>query len=195
MIDVRRLQGDELSQSINALAELRMTVFRDFPYLYEGSAEYEKVYLQTYLRSPRSVMIAAYDRGKIIGASSAIPLVDENDYIKKPFIDAGMNLDEIFYFGESVLLKQYRGFGLGNQFFDGREQAAMSYGDYNKTSFCAVQRPPDHPMRPQDFRPLDGFWEKRGYHKRPDLKAEFSWTEVGDTKETPKTMMYWMKEW
>lgn len=195
MIEVRRLQGPELAQSINALADLRMRVFRDFPYLYDGSAEYEKIYLKTYLQSPRCVMIAAYHGDKIVGASSALPLLDENDYIQKPFVEAGMNLSKIFYFGESVLLKDYRGFGIGNQFFDAREDIAMSYGVYDKTCFCAVQRPENHPLRPEGFRPLDAFWEKRGYRKHLDLQAEFSWKEIGASEESPQKMVYWMKEW
>lgn len=194
-VAVRRLVGAELHGSIDALAELRIAVFRDFPYLYDGSADYEKKYLETYLKSERCALIAAYDGDRIIGAASALPLLDETAEVQAPFRKAGIELARVFYFGESVLRKEYRGHGLGNKFFDGREEVARSFGDYDLTCFCAVQRPDDHPARPKDYRPLNGFWEKRGYRIRQDLQSEFSWKEVGGREETPHKMTYWMKEW
>lgn len=194
-IDVRRLVGEELRRSIGALADLRIEVFRDFPYLYDGDLDYEKKYLDVYLRSPRCAMIAAYDGDRIVGAASALPLLDEADYVQAPFRRAGIEPGRVFYFGESVLREEYRGHGLGNKFFDGREAVARSFGDYDLTCFCAVQRPDDHPRRPKDYRPLNGFWEKRGYRIRPDLRSEFSWKDLDEATESPKRMVYWMKEW
>jgi hypothetical protein len=140
-------------------------------------------------------VIAAFDGDKMVGAATAIPLEDENDYVQEPFHKAKMNISEIFYFGESILLKNYRGLGLGHQFFDGREKAALSYPQFKMTTFCAVQRPADHPMRPPSYRPLDEFWMKRGYNKIPDLTSLFGWKDIGEQEETKKLMMYWMKEW
>ena len=51
-----------------------MTVFRAFPYLYDGSVNYEERYLQTYIRSPRAVIVSASDGGTIVGAATALPL-------------------------------------------------------------------------------------------------------------------------
>ena len=129
----------------------------------------------------------------MIGAATALPLKDEADYVKEPFIKAQMKLEDIYYFGESVLLKNYRGLGLGHEFFNGRESAAKKFG-FLTTSFCGVQRSTDHPMRPKDYRPLDEFWIKRGYTKHDSLKSEFKWLDIGDKDETNKTMIYWMKQ-
>lgn len=195
VIEVRRLVGVDLSNAIDALADLRIQVFKEFPYLYDGTKAYEKNYLDVYLKSSRAAMIAAFDGSKIIGAASALPLLDENDYIKEPFIKAGFDLNRIFYFGESVLLKQYRGHGLGHRFFDAREEVALSFNQYNITCFCAVDRPSDHSQRPADYQPLNNFWQKRGYKKYEQLKSTFSWKEIGEQRESPKSMSYWMKEW
>jgi hypothetical protein len=56
-----------------------------------------------------------------------------------------------------------------------------------------VQRPADHPARPPGYEPLDTFWRRRGFAPRPDLLCEMAWTEVGETVETSKTLMFWMK--
>lgn len=190
---VESFYQEDILPLIPKLAELRIKVFHDFPYLYEGSLDYEKNYLKIYTESLRSVVVAAFDSDKLIGAATALPLSDEADYVQAPFLKAGIATDDIYYFGESVLLKEYRGKGLGHLFFDGREAAALKY-EFKFTAFCAVERPADHPMRPDHYSPLDEFWKKRGYEKRNELKSKFSWTDIGQSIETIKTMTYWMKK-
>ncbi|MGZ3789449.1 MAG: GNAT family N-acetyltransferase [Bacteriovorax sp.] len=191
-ISVKSFYGSEIIPLVLELAKLRIAVFRDFPYLYEGNLDYEKNYLKVYTDSKKSVLVAAFDGERLIGAATALPLIDEADYVKEPFIKAKMNLEDIYYFGESVLLKEYRGLGIGHQFFDGRENAAVKFG-FHVTCFCGVKRPIDHPMRPKDFTPLDEFWKKRGYEKQEQLTSEFSWPDIGELGETKKTMIYWLR--
>ncbi|MGZ3857682.1 MAG: GNAT family N-acetyltransferase, partial [Bacteriovorax sp.] len=143
-ISVKSFYGSEIIPLVLELAKLRIVVFRDFPYLYEGNLDYEKNYLKVYTDSKKSVLVAAFDGERLIGAATALPLIDEADYVKEPFIKAKMNLEDIYYFGESVLLKEYRGLGIGHQFFDGRENAAVKFG-FHVTCFCGVKRPIDHP--------------------------------------------------
>ena len=40
---------------------------------------------------------------------------------------------------------------------------------------------------------LDCFWARRGYVRRPDLACEMAWSDIGDTAETSKTLVFWMK--
>jgi GNAT superfamily N-acetyltransferase len=129
----------------------------------------------------------------MIGATTCIPLLDETAEVQEPFLKADYPLDQVFYFGESILLSDYRGRGLGHRFFDEREQHAASFGTFAMTCFCAVQRPQDHPMRPVGYQPLDGFWEKRGYRKMPELQSIFSWPDIGQVHSTPKPMIYWSR--
>lgn len=178
---------------IPKLAELRIKIFRDYPYLYEGSLDYETNYLKIYTSSTQSVIVAVFDEDVLVGAATAIPLRDEADYIQKPFLDAGIDTTEIYYFGESVLLKEYRGQGVGHKFFEGREAAALKFG-FSTTCFCAVERPEGHSMKPVDYSPLDEFWKKRGYTQHSELRSEFSWPDIGEKEETLKPMIYWMKQ-
>ena len=50
--------GVDTSSLFEELAALRIEVFRDFPYLYEGSLEYEKEYLNTYSQSADSMIFS-----------------------------------------------------------------------------------------------------------------------------------------
>ncbi|MBK9553035.1 MAG: GNAT family N-acetyltransferase [Saprospiraceae bacterium] len=185
--------GADTSSLFEELAALRIEVFRDYPYLYEGSLEYEKEYLRTYSRSADSMIFSVYDGGKMVGATTCIPLIDESKEVIEPFINSRYKLDEIFYFGESILLKPYRGLGLGHRFFDEREKHALSFGNYKFTCFCAVQRPDDHPKKPDGYRPNDKFWLHRGYAPEKGLVSEFEWLDMGKEKPTKKPMMYWMR--
>lgn len=193
MLSLKRLSGEELVRYIPEIAQLRIQVFRDFPYLYDGSLAYEQRYLQTYLKSAESVIILAVDGDKVVGASTGIPLKYETDDVKQPFIDAGYDVDKVFYCGESVLISSYRGQGAGVAFFEHREAHAREIGDFDYSCFCGVQRPKDHPARPDDFTPLDDFWRNRGYEKHLELNTTFSWKELNEQDESPKPMTFWMK--
>lgn len=186
-------QGAAMEMVFDDLAALRIAVFRDFPYLYEGSPAYEKEYLSTYANSERAFLFAVYDGNKMVGATTCIPLSDETAEVQAPFKKAGLAIDSIFYFGESILLPAYRGLGLGHRFFDEREKHAAGFGTYQTTCFCAVERI-NHPAQPADYRPNDAFWLKRGYHQVPDLKATMEWPDLGESVSTPKTMIFWMRQ-
>ncbi|WP_462151351.1 GNAT family N-acetyltransferase [Pseudoalteromonas xiamenensis] len=116
MIQIQVVTGAQISEFLDALAVLRIAIFRDFPYLYEGTLEYEKSYLSTYAKSNGALVVLILDDGKVVGASTGLPLSEETIEFKQPFIDAGYNVDEIFYCAESVLLPAYRGRGLGKRF-------------------------------------------------------------------------------
>ncbi len=186
-------QGAGILPFIDDLARLRIGVFRAFPYLYEGSLDYERGYLATYARSTESLFVLALDGETIVGASTGIPMREETEAFKAPFLAGGRNPDNIFYFGESVLLPAYRGRGIGVRFFTEREAHALR-GGFDCCCFCAVERPADHPLRPEGHAPLDDFWRRRGYRHHPDLRTTFSWRDVGDAEETAKPMSFWLKE-
>lgn len=190
-----RHTGAAIADVFEPLARLRIDVFRDFPYLYDGNTDYEREYLGVYARSERALLFCVHDGERMVGATTAIPLVDETDAVQAPFIRAGFDRSSIFYFGESILLPPYRGRGWGNRFFDEREQHALRFGDYHTTCFCAVDRPANHPLRPADYRPLDPFWQKRGYRKEPALTSVFVWPDLQEPEPTPKDMIYWTKSW
>ena len=185
--------GPGIAEVFDDLAKLRMAVFRDYPYLYEGSVEYEKGYLQTYLQSERSFLFAVYDGDAMVGATTCIPLKDETAEVRKPFEDAGFDMEAICYFGESILLPAYRGLGLGHRFFDEREAHARNLGGFENCCFCSVNRGDNHPLKPADYRPNDAFWLKRGYQKEPALQSTMEWPDLGEPVSTPKTMIFWIK--
>ncbi len=191
MIQTRSLTGDAVAEALDDLARLRIAVFRDWPYLYDGDLDYERDYLQAY-QSPGAVVVAAYDGARMIGAATGAPMEDHAGDFAAAFAQRPEPLDQIFYCAESVLLPEYRGHGLGHAFFDGREAQGRALGR-RFSAFCRVVRPQDHPLHPQDYRPLDGFWRKRGYAPLPGVVAEFEWKDIGAEVPTRKPLQFWMK--
>jgi len=190
---VEVFSGGEVAPLIPELARLRMAVFREWPYLYDGSLEYETRYLSKFVNLPESTLVVVRDGEQVVGASTALPLAQAEAEFQAPFVGAGLNPAEWYYFGESVLEPAYRGQGLGVAFFRLREARALELG-YRKVTFCAVERPAEHPLKPANYRPLDAFWQRRGFSKRPDLVCAFTWRDLGQPQETPKPMVFWVKQ-
>ncbi len=193
MISLQCYTASDILSVVDDLARLRVAVFREFPYLYEGSLEYEQKYLHTYTQGLDNVVVVARDGTWVVGASTGMPLVLENEEVVRPFVELGYAPEPIFYFGESVLLPEYRGQGLGVRFFEERENHAFERG-YKLATFCAVQRPLEHPRRPPDYVPLDSFWNKRGFVKYPELHTTFEWQDVDETAPSSKPMVFWTKK-
>jgi GNAT superfamily N-acetyltransferase len=193
-MEVRALSGDEIAARLGDLARLRITVFADYPYLYDGDEEYETSYLAEFAAAPEAVLVAAFDGDQVVGAATASPMWAQKPAFRAPFEERGIDTNRLFYFGESVLLPKYRGHGIGHAFFDQREEAAKADGA-NAACFGAVIREEDDPERPSWYRPLDGFWRKRGYEKVPGLISFLSWKQHGEPEERENRLQYWMRTW
>ncbi len=191
-IRVERVAGRDLAPWLDEVARLRVAVFRDWPYLYAGDFDYERGYLQAYARSAGSVVVLALDGERVVGASTGLPLADDTIEFQRPFLDAGRPVDDVFYFGESVLLPDYRGRGLGHAFFDHREAHARALGGFRWTAFCAVDHP-DDPPRPPAHRGNEAFWAKRGYLRQPGMTVRLAWQEIGEAAPSEKPLTFWLR--
>jgi GNAT superfamily N-acetyltransferase len=187
------LQGSEARSFVVELAQLRLKVFWDFPYLYEGTLEYEKNYLETYFKAQHSFVLLVKHRDTIVGATTGILAAEEEPGFRKPFEEAGLDVRKVFYFGESVLLKEHRGLGIGKMFFQKREEYARTLGFVSTLSFCAVIRDDHHPLRPADYTPLDSFWRSQGFQPQAGMETSYEWLDRGQDKPTIKKMQYWIK--
>ena len=129
----------------------------------------------------------------MIGAATAVPLEAETEEVKAPYRARVFDPAEVFYFGESVLLPEWRGRGIGVRFFEERKASARALGRFRQLSFAAVVRAPDDPRRPPGYTPLDGFWRRRGFSPVDCLTTNITWKEIGEAAETPKPLQAWMK--
>ncbi|HTZ71333.1 MAG TPA: GNAT family N-acetyltransferase [Acetobacteraceae bacterium] len=192
-VTVAMEDGAALARVLPDVARLRVTVFRAWPYLYDGTEAYETKYLETYVKAPGAGIAVARDGSAVVGASTCLPMPEAGAEVRAPFEAAGLHPADFFYFGESVLLPAYRGTGVGVRFFELREARARHSGRARFAAFCAVQRPPTHPLRPADAVGLELFWAHRGFTRRPDLVCRMAWKDIDTPGETEKTLTFWLK--
>lgn len=191
-VALRTLRGEALLRHLPSLGRLRGAVFRAWPYLYEADEAHEATYLGRYAEGDGAAVVVALDGDRAVGAATCQPMAQAHAPVREAFLAAGRDPAEHCYFGESVLLPEYRGQGVGVGFFAAREAVAREAG-LAVATFCAVERAPDDPRRPAGHLPLDGFWRKRGYIHHPELHCSFSWREVGGTAEVPHRLSFWLK--
>lgn len=192
MLTVAPVTGTALAGVLPSLARLRIAVFRDFPYLYDGDSAYEAAYLADFAAAEGAVIVVARDGDDIVGAATAAPLATQDTAWRAPLAAAGFDIARTFYFGESVLRGEYRGQGIGHAFFDHREAQARVRGATH-AAFCSVIRAADHPARPADHRPLDPFWHGRGYAPLAGVSASFDWKTVQGGDERHE-LQYWTRQ-
>jgi GNAT superfamily N-acetyltransferase len=187
------LRADALRAWLPRLAALRIAVFRDWPYLYDGAAGAEERYIASFAASPGAAVIAAIAGDRMVGCATCQPMAEANDRVQAALRARGIDPAALCYFGESVLLPEFRGQGAGVRFFTDREAHARALG-LRAAAFCAVVRNAHDPRRPPGHVPLDAFWAKRGYVPRADISVVFDWREVGDDHETPHALGFWVKD-
>ena len=143
-VRVAPLTGEALGDAMGDLARLRVTVFREWPYLYDGTPESEREYLATFTAAQDAIIVAALDGDEIVGVATGSPLGEHTAEFIPLFEAHGHEPSHIFYCGESVLLPAYRGQGIGHAFFDHREAFArrLVRADGGRYTHAAGRLPP-----------------------------------------------------
>ena len=191
-ISLESLSGAALLPHLDDVARLRIAVFRDWPYLYEGDLAYEREYLAAYAQSADSVVVLARDGDAVVGASTGIPLAQDSAGFQAPFLARGIDVTKVFYCGESVLLPAWRGRGIGHAFFDAREAHARRLGGFDWTAFAAVERDDSDPRRPPGHRGNEALWTRRGYVRQPGMTMHLHWNEVG-IGDVTHPLIFWLR--
>ena len=192
-ITISTLSGEAIKPYSALLGQMRLKLFKEFPYLYDGNRNdatraQEKEYDTTYEKSPNARLIVAKDGEKIVGFMTLIPLSEEMREIQQPFLDAGIDVQKYIYVGEVLILPEYRGQGILRRFFEEHNAYARTQ-KFSHSVFMAVDRPHNHPLRPSDYRELEPIWEHFGYKKMNDsMKVKFPWMQVDGEKEQMNTL-------
>ncbi|MDN3504706.1 MAG: hypothetical protein P0S95_03925 [Rhabdochlamydiaceae bacterium] len=71
-------RGEELKDLLPHIAKLRIEVFKEFPFLYEGTVEEEMPSLKKYFDMNDGLVVVATSDNKIVGLSTGYPLEYES---------------------------------------------------------------------------------------------------------------------
>lgn len=189
-IKVIPFTGKNIRVYLPSIARLRTDVMRDYPFFQDKKIDDELKLLKKYTLSPEAIVVIVFDGSKIVGASTGIPFVKENEIMHKPFLEKGMDPNHIYYFSESVLLKPYRGRGLAHHFFDLREHHVTQMKRFNHICFGII----DRPVEDKGYLPLNHFWQKRGFVEQGDLTCHLSWKDINQETPSDKKLTFWTKE-
>lgn len=193
-IHIRSFTGAGLKPYIHSVAKLRMEVFRDYPYFEEPDLDHETRYLKKLATCKEAIAVLIFDNTTLVGASLGYPLSIEEPAIQRPFKDKHLDIDSFYVFGDSALLKHYRGRGIGHHFYDARETHVRHYKKFKHICFCVPDCNESDPQRPKDYIPLHDFWRKRGYVHHPEMKCYLSWVQTDETHPSERRMGYWIKD-
>lgn len=186
------LTGPALTPLLPALGRLRIDVFAEWPYLYDGDEAYERDYLAAYAGTEGAAMVVAFAADEPVGAATCQPMAVTHAEVRDGFAASGRDPAAWCYFGESVLRPAFRGQGAGRAFFAGREAHARALG-LSGAAFCAVDRDPVDPRRPAGYRPLDPFWGALGYRRQGDVTCTLEWRELGQDQDSPHRLTFWTR--
>lgn len=189
--------GQDIKPHIAQLAELRIRGFRDFPYLYAGSVAYERHYLEGYLTEPRAMLLRVLDGGQLVAAATATPLVSSTEIVADGpalFAAAGHDPKTFYYYAEILVEPSHRGRGIAPLVYAERQRYAQGWG-YQHLCLAVVQREPDHPLKPRDYKSPERIWARDGFVPT-DMTFTFQWPTIqvdGRVVEADNRMRFWTK--
>jgi len=191
-ISEKLLTGAAIAGALDALASLRLDIFPEYPYLYQGRREDELAYLRTYADKPDAAVILACDGDAVIGAATGMPLIHEDAQLLDAFADSDLPLDDIYYVGELLSRPDYRHGGLGQKLLAKMDSHICSLGRYRNLTCATVERHDNHPLRPTDYIPITRFLARTGFVRLPGIITHFEWRET-DGEKRNHAMQFWLK--
>jgi len=192
MIHIQPFHGWQAELYIKELARLRIEVFRDFPYLYDGNMDYEENYLKTLIDAPNNFIVMAFNGAEVVGAATALPLEHETYNISHPVAAGGYDISKVYYLGESIIRAPYRSKGINKKFFKAAERRAKSLGEFDFLAFCNVERPIDHPAYPAGYTEPRDHWCSLGFQST-DIICNITWKDLHEASATSKNLRFWIK--
>lgn len=187
------LTGSNIESCLDALAALRLEIFREYPYLYEGLREDELCYLKSYVAAPDACVILSQESGTIEGAVTGMPLIHEDAQMLSGFTENSLDVEGFYYVGELLLYQAFRNRGLGSKLLGQMEAHIRSLGKYCKLTCATLERPDDHPARPLEYTPITRFLAHSGFVMLPGVTTQFPWRETDGVKRE-HLMHFWVKE-
>jgi len=133
------------------------------------------------------------DDEKVIGAVTGIPLAEAGEKFLIPFA-TNQPVDSIFYLGEILLLKDYRGKGIGYQLYKMFEDWVRKKQQYQTIAIVEVIRDQHDPRKPKHYTPVHKLWEKLGYVEHPEMAIQASYKEVDSDGKIPHSLVYSFKD-
>ena len=195
MMNIQIHTGDSINNYSPILAQWRIQYFNEFPYLYVGTFEYERSYIDAYIKGKDSMLVTVEIDNKVIAIASGIALLSEFDIVSSSaqLLKNLVKIETCAYLGEMIIDEEHRGQGLSRIIISKQEEYFKSLG-YTHTCFLTVVRT-NHPLEPQNYINPSTFWNPIGYIKT-NIISSYNWPTIqpnGEVIEMDNEMVYWIK--
>jgi len=193
VIIIEILKGNEVIAYLPKLAELRLSFYREYPYLYEGNLADEENYLSLYANSENSLLAVAKNGEEVVAAVTGIPLLESAEENIKLFAQKGIPAEHLFYLGEIVLSQEYQKSGVQQELYQQFEKAVIGLKRYDAIVVCEIERGSEDSKRVSSALSSEVCWEGRGFTRQPEWSTHYTWKDVGDVETTHHLMVFWGK--
>lgn len=196
-ISYKVLKGVEVQTILPFIAEQRIKLFAEYPYLYKGTLEEENSYLSWFSNLKNTVVIVVYLESKPIGFITGTSFVDFEEHFNGStvlFKNIQFDPQEFFYCAEVIVLPNYQGNKLSSKLFFLLESHAIQSG-FKKLCFV-TETHEEHPLKPIDYISNESIWRHLGYAKT-NIHIHFNWETIqsdGDTHNQEHKLTYWIKD-
>ncbi len=194
-MSIKTFRGESIGPFLEDITDLCLTIYKEYPYCYEGTKEEYFPFIEYYAQSDHGIACLLFDSNRPVGVAIGMPMSEMREKYKAPFTDARSyeNFNEIFYLGEFLLLKDYRGRGWGKKIYLEFEYAVDETENFKKMCFCKIDESNQTNLKPENYKPLDKFWKKKGFNKCDDITVIVNWKNVGELDDSPHKLVYWLK--
>ncbi len=171
--------GNNFIPYIDIISQLRIEIFKEYPYLYKGDLDYEKKYMQGYLTDHQAMIALASINERIVGISTGIPLISDSEIVmdaKKVFAKDNIDISDYYYYGEMIILPEHRRKGLATQLCCAQNKVIKRWG-FKHVCILTVVRGEDHPLKPTNYISQESLWKSLGFSKN-NLTINYSWPTI-----------------
>jgi len=193
-LTMKTFTGSAIRPYLSCVARLSVEVFREYPYLCDTHVENEIDLLKKYALSEDSIAVILFEGSTVVGAATGIPLSQESESLIKPFKQKNLDVSKYYHFGEALLLKPYRGRGVGHHFYELREDHAKKLEGFEYACLYTLDRTEEEAKKHTEYYPLDDFWRKRGFVHHKELITIQHWKDLHDDHTSEKECSFWIKK-
>ena len=198
-IEINIYKGIDILPFIEKTSEMRIRLFKEFPYLYQGSMDYEREYMKAYAKDPKSTIAIASCDKNIIGVSTGIPLVSESSIVDgsaQLITQAGEAPEDYYYYGEILIEPEHRGNKISSKLYSAQNELVKKWG-YKKVCILTVVRQKNHPLKPKEYQSLDSMWTHFNYNRFiPPILVTYDWNTFqcsGEVRMQSNELEMWHK--
>ena len=175
---------------------MRVDEFSKYPYLYDGVAgsASEQMHAAEFTTED-GVFIVCQKDNEDVGIISGCPLSampEDAETLSSELLARNIQLSEVFYIGEVIVLPHLRSFGIGKELC--AQIITLAAKKYNYILIATVIRAEDDPDRPEGYYYQGGLRDGNGFRPLQTVwRYEWPTKRKGETVMETHALSLWLK--